>query len=216
MSLTLARLVLLLAMRCLGARHAAWAQAMSVEFEVAAKDKRALSFALGCLGGAWRIMPAHADGRFMLSSHALALGVLVPVAAMLALAALFGFPFVAATTGIDGYLSGSGEHLFLLNAGSRGIAPSLTLLVLLMAACHLPLAWWVLDRDWERVGIALRFAAALVTTLTIMTCCAALDATRLLLPIGVMTLELAAVAALTRWHDRLISHEKIEDFEPAY
>lgn len=216
MKITTARLALVLATRSLGARHDAWAQAMSIEFEEAVKDGRELSFAIGCLTGAWRMMPAHAEGRFLLSSHALAIGLLVPMAAMLALAALFGFPFVAATTGIDGYLSGSGEHLLLLNAGSRGIAPSLTLLVLLMAACHLLLAWWVLDRDWDRIGIAVRSAAALTTTLTIMTCCAALDPTRLLSPIAVMSLELAAVAALTKWHDRVIGSQEVEHFEPAY
>jgi hypothetical protein len=176
---------------------------MAAELEVAEKEGRPLRFALGCLTGAWRMMPAHAEGRFVLTSYALSLAVLIPVAGMLMLAATSGFPFFASSDGVDGYLSGSGAHVLLLNAGNLTVAPSLTLLMLLMAALHLPLAWWVLDGDWDRVGAAGRFGAAIATTLLMVTSCAGLDASRLLLPIGVLAAEMGAIRALTRWHHRL-------------
>jgi hypothetical protein len=199
--------------RSLGVHRSAWAQAMAAELEMAEKDGRPLRFALGCLIGAWRMMPAHAEGRFVLTSHLLSLGVLIPVATMLLLAAAFGFPFFTASHGIDGYLWGSGTYASLLDAGNRFIAPSLTLLMLLMAAFHLPLAWWVLDGDWDRVGAASRFGAAIAVTLLIVTSCAALDAALLLLPIGVLAVEMVAIWALTSWHYRLFGGA-IEEFGP--
>ncbi len=184
---------------------------MAAELEAAEADGRPLRFALGCLAGAWRMMPNHAEGRFVLASYALTLGVLIPTAAMLALAAAFGFPFVEASEGIGGSLSGSGAHVLLLNDGSRTVAPSLTLAMLLLAICHLPLAWWILDRDWERVAAVGRFGAATATTLTIVTSCVALDATRLLLPIAALTVELATVSALAWWHARLFGGDANEN-----
>jgi hypothetical protein len=204
-----------LAIRSLGADRGEWAQAMAAEYSVAEDDGRPLRFALGCLMGAWQMMLANAEGRFVLSSHAFSIGILVPVAGMLALAALFGFPFLAASDGIHGYLSGSGTHVMLLNAGSWALAPSLTLLMLLMALYHLPLAWWILDRDWERVGAANRFGAAIATTLTIMTCCAALDPTRLMVPLGIMAGEIGAISALAWWHEQLSGQGPFEAFDPS-
>lgn len=206
---------MVLAARSLGAHRSAWAQAMAAELETADEEGRSLRFALGCLMGAWRTMPAHAEGRFVLASYALSLGVLVPVAAMLVLATAFGFPFFAASRGVEGYLLGSGAHVLLLNAGNMIVAPSLALLMLLMAALHLPVAWWMLDSDWDRVAAASRFGAAAVTTLTIVTSCAALDPSRLLLPIGVLAAEMGAIWALTRWHHRLFGDDALDDFGAA-
>lgn len=84
--------------------------------------------------------------------------------------------------------------------------------MLLLAACHLPLAWWILERNWERVADVSRFGAATATTLTLVTSCVALDATRLAVPIVAFALELAAMAALAWWHKRLLDREAMEDF----
>jgi hypothetical protein len=186
---------------------------MAAEFDAAEEDGRPLRFALGCLIGAWRMMPTHAEGRFVLASYALSLGVLIPVAAMLALAAAFGFPFFAASNGLEGYLWGSGAQVLLLNDGNMIVAPSLALLVMALAALHLPLAWWTLDGDWDRVAAASRFGAAAATTLAIVTSLAALDPSRLLLPIAVLAAEMATIGALTRWHQRLFGgDEALDDF----
>ena len=127
---TAARVVITLATRSLSADRSSWAQAMTAEFDVAEEDGRPLRFALGCLWCAWRMMPTHAEGRFVLASYALSIGLLMPVAAMLALAAAFGFPFVAPHNGLGGYLSSSGSHVVLLNEGSMVAATSLTLVML--------------------------------------------------------------------------------------
>lgn len=201
-----------LATRSLGADRSSWAQAMTAEFDVAEEDGRPLRFALGCLWCAWRMMPKHAEGRFVLASYALSIGLLMPIAAVLALAAAFGFPFVAPNDGLGGYLSGSGTHVLLLNAGNAAAAMSLTLVMLSMAAYHLPLAWWTLDRDWERVASAHRFGAATATTLLMVTSCAALDTTQLLLPIAALMVEWGALSALTWWHARLVSDGRAEEF----
>ncbi len=206
---------MVLTVRSLGSHRSAWAQAMAAELEVAEEHGRPLRFALGCLIAAWRMMPAHTEGRFVLASYALSLGILIPMAAMLTLAAAFGFPFFAAGHGVDGYLWGSGTHVLLLNAGNLMVAPSLTLLMLLMAALHLPLAWWILDGDWDRVAAVNCFGAATATTLTIVTSCAGLDPSCLLLPIGVLATEMGAIWALTRWHHRLFGSGAIDEFDPA-
>ena len=188
---------------------------MAAEFEAAKEDGHPFRFALGCLIGAWRMMPAHAEGRFLLASYALSLGILIPMAAMLALAAACGFPFLAASDGVDGYLSGSGAHVLLLNDGNLLIAPSLTLLMMAMAAFHLPLAWWMLDRDWARVAAANRFGAAIAMTLAIVTSCAVLDPTRLLLPIMLLAAEMGMILALMRWHQSLFGVDAFDTFGAA-
>lgn len=130
-------------------------------------------------------------------------------------AAAFGFPFLAASDGVDGYFSGSGAHVLLLNDGSLFVAPSLTLLMMGMAALHLPLAWWMLDGDWDRVAAANRFGAAIAMTLVIVTNCAALDPTRLLLPIAVLAAEMGMILALTRWHQHLFGVDAVDAFAAA-
>lgn len=199
MTAAVARLVVALATQSLGAHRSDWARAMTAELEAAEEDGRALRFALGCLWGAWRMLPGHAEGRFALASHTLAIGLLLPMATLLGLAAVFGFP--AAEAG--GFPPSGATPSSLLNAGNRAAASSLALATFALAALHLPLAWWVLDRDWRRVGAVHRMGAAIATTLTMFTACAALDATRLALPLLVLAGELAALQALARWHTRL-------------
>lgn len=208
MTRRLAWLVMALTARSLGPRRADWASAMAAELEVVQAEGHPLRFATGCLFGAWRMMLWDAEGRFKLAAHALAIGVLLPVAGMLAVAAIFGFPFVAASDGLAGYLYGSGRHTLLLNVGNMIAAPSLLCLMLAMAGLHLPVAWWILDRDWHRIGIAGRFAAAAVTTLTIVSGCAAIDPTRLILPIWILAAETAAIITLATWQSQLPRHEQ--------
>ena len=212
MSAAFARMLMTLAARCLGDRHREWARAMEAEFEEAAEDGHAFAFAIGCLASAWREAPRHEEGRFAVVGHAFALGLLVPIAALLASAALLGFPYVEfGRAGIDGVLSGGGAQLFLLNEGNSAVGPALTLLVLALAATHLLLAWWLLERDWERVAAVERFGAATATTFALFSCAAALDASRILLPVGGLVAELAAVAALARWHARLADGRTPDD-----
>ncbi|OAN57266.1 hypothetical protein A7X12_08635 [Sphingomonas sp. TDK1] len=193
-------------MGSLGADRGGWARAMAAECDAAEADGRLLGFALGCLLGAWRILPQHREGRFTLLRHAFSLGMLLPMAALLAVAAILGLPWIEAPNGVAWLLVGNSGSGSLLNAGSRSVAPALTLVLLQLSACHLPLAWWMLDRDWNRVAAAARFGAAAMVTLLIVTACAALNVTALLLPCTMIGVEFAAVLALASMQSRQDRH----------
>ncbi|OAN67251.1 hypothetical protein A7X12_01155 [Sphingomonas sp. TDK1] len=203
----LPRLLLALAMQLLGSHRRNWALAMASEFEIAARDGQAFRFAFGCLLGACRSLPDHAEGRFTLASYALVFGLFLPMATALSMAAASGFPFVEARDGIHGLVLGSGSHRVLLDAGSLALGPALTLVMLLLATCHLPAAWWVLERDWHRVATALRLAAAIMATLAIVTACAALDAAVLLVPFLALVAEAVTIAGLARFEDAAPAEE---------
>jgi hypothetical protein len=200
MTRVLARWILVLAAHSLGVHRRAWAEAMVAEFDAAEEDRRPLVFALGCLAAAWRTLPQHAEGRSALARHGVAFGLLLPVSAALILAAFHGLPFVEGRGGLAGLVSGRGPSASLLNAGSQAIAPALTLAMLQLAACHVPLAWWVLEQDWRRVTTAACGGAATMATLLLVTACAALNVVAILQPGLVLALELAAVTVLARWH----------------
>ncbi|WP_133726918.1 hypothetical protein [Novosphingobium sp. GV027] len=196
----LARLVLALAVQSLGTRHRPWAQAMCAEFALAQADGTALRFSSGCLLAAWRMLPHHSEGRFALASYALCLGLLLPMGALLAVAALSGFPFVDASAGWAGFLLGQGTFTSQLNVGTQCLAPLLMALTIMLAAAHVPLAWWVLDHDWPRIAALSRLGAAGMVTLLLGLACAAVSVAKLAQPCAAMALECAAVSALALWH----------------
>lgn len=131
------RLLLALAIRSLPAHRHVWAQAMAAEFEIAEVDGQSFSFALGCLYGAWQTMPDHGEGRFALASHAMVLGLLVPMVTISMVAALLGFPCVEVGNGLLPFLAGHGVHLSLLAPGTYAVAPALKLVMLLLTIGHL-------------------------------------------------------------------------------
>jgi hypothetical protein len=194
---------MILAARALGAHRRDWAYAMQAEFEIAMEDGRPLAFATGCLIAAWREMPRHAEGRFALTNHAIAIGMILPMAALLLSAALLGFPFIAfANPGAFGFPSGKGAHMLLLNAGNMAVAPSLTLLILLLAVSHARVAWLLLEENWEGAMAFGRLGAAATTTLIIFTTFS-LHPSYAVLPIAFLAVQTLAVLALARWHGRL-------------
>lgn len=198
------RLLLALAIRSLPAHRHVWAQAMAAEFESAEADGRSFSFALGCLYGAWRTLPDHDEGRLALASHAVVLGLLVPMAAISAVAALFGFPCVEVGDGIVPFLVGHGAHPSLLTPGTRAVAPALTLVMVLLTMSQLSLAWRALDRDWSRVAAAMRFNAAGLTTLAAVSWCIGLDVTALFWPLGGWVVEAITLRLLAGWHSDIV------------
>jgi hypothetical protein len=177
---------------------------MQAELEVAIGDGRPLAFAMGCILAAWRELPAHAEGRFTLASHLLAIGLIVPIAALLLWCGFIGYPYLAfGKVGMWGFLAGNSEQLSLLNDGDWAVAPALSLLILVQAGTQLLLAWFVLERDWERVAAIGRFNAATLTTLAIVTSLLDLMGTSILLQTAGLTVETLAVLALARWHEQL-------------
>lgn len=207
MTVPVPRWLLALAIRSLPAHRQVWAQAMAAEFESAEADGQSFSFALGCLYGAWRTLPDHGEGRFALANHAVVLGLLVPMATILMMAALFGFPCVEVSHGLLAFLTGDGAHSSLLTPGTYALAPALTLVMVLLTVGHLFLAWWALDRDWPRVAAAMRFNAASLTTLASVSWCIGLDGTPLFVPLGAWALEAIMLRLLAGWHSDIVDSE---------
>lgn len=202
MKAAVARSLMALATYCLGDSRREWAHAMQAEFHEAGAAGRQLSFAAGCLIAAWREMPRHAEGRLILADHALALGLLVPVA-FLQFACAIGL--LSGKGGVYGMLAmGGTEDPYLAYAQFSAI-PVLLMLWLLLGAAHLRLAWALLDRDWERVVQAGSLIAAAALTLVIMVEVLYLQAAFLGSVMAVMVIELIFVTAASRLHGRVSS-----------
>jgi len=192
-----AQLLMALATHCLGDDRREWAQAMQAEYDEAGADGRQLGFAAGCLIVAWREMPRHAEGRLFLADHALALGLLVPVA-FLQFACAIGLS--SGPGGMYGVLAMiGGEDPYLANAQFSAM-PVLLVLWLLLGAAHLRLAWTLLDRNWVGVVQAGSLIGAAALTLVTMVAVVHLQAAFLAPVMGVMVIELIFVAAASRLH----------------
>lgn len=203
MNTALARVAVALAVRSLGRERKDWSRAMVAELEAAIDDGRPLIFAIGCLFAAWRELPAHPEGRLTLATHLLAIGLVVPTAALSFWCAYLGYPYLAlGKIGVLGFLAGHSEKIPLLNDGDWALAPSVTLLILLQAVSQLLLAWFVVERDWARVAAIGRFNAATLSTLSIVTSLLGLMGANILLPLAALVTEMLGVFALARWHDQ--------------
>ena len=195
-----ARALMVMATGCLGESRREWAVAMQAEFEAAAAEGRAMPFALGCLAAAGRQMLWREEGHFILTSYALALGLLLPMAAVQIGCALLGLPYLYADAGLPVVLLKGGAGDPVLKSVFLGGVPSFTLMLLVMGAGHLRLAWVILERDWTRaLRVSIAMAAAAMTLVLVMSACF-IDASRALLQSGVLAIELATVAMAARWH----------------
>jgi hypothetical protein len=199
MKTALPRALMALSTSCLGGQRHEWARAMQAEFEAAADEGKPMSFALGCLVAAWREMPAHEEGRFVLASYVLAIGLIVPAAALM-LASIFAGGAAAHLAG-DLLPVGNGRDPLLTEANVSAV-PSLAVLVLLLAAGHLSIAWTMLERDWQRVAASTRLTAAITVTLAIFSGLVFLSDSGLI-HAAVSALELAGIFVLARWHAEL-------------
>jgi hypothetical protein len=200
----LAQMILTLAAHTLGERNAVWAQAMRAELDTAIDDHGALRFASGCLLAAWRELPRLSDGRLVLASNALAIGLIVPLAALWLWIGVLGFPYLAfGDIGFWDFLVGRSEQIPMLLVGEWALAPALTLVILLQSAGQLLLAWFLLERNWTRVAAVARFNAATLTSLVIVTGMLGVTGIGILLGIAVLITETLAVLALAWWHDHL-------------
>lgn len=200
----MSRAMMAVAGRCLGESRRDWAAAMEAEFAIAAMAGKPLAFAAGCLAAAWRDMLSREDGRFTLTSYAVALGLMVPMAAIQFGCALFGFPFLyPGTEGLAGALLLGGDHLDLVGDFYRTAVPPLGLLLIALGVGHLRIAWAMLDCDWARVRRIGTLTLAVATTLILFMGALFLDSSRALLQVGVLTIELAILWLLARWSARL-------------
>lgn len=190
-----------LAVGCLGESRE-WAFAMQGEFEAAIEDGTSFAFATGCLVAAWRQMPKHPDGRLALASYALALGLLVPMAA-LQFACAMDLPGLFAGTGMLGALDGGATREPYLASAQISAVPVLLLLWLSLGAAHLRLAWLLVEQDWTRAFHTGALTAAAAVTFLLFAEVLFLDSTPLLLQAATLAVELLAVMAAARWHARI-------------
>lgn len=197
----LSRALVAVAAGCLGETRRDWAQAMEAELDAARADGRSLSFAAGCLMAALRQMPRQAEGRLQLANHALALGLLVPVAFLL-------FGLSSGQGGLYGATGAAGAADSLLGYAQLRAVPALLISWLLLGVGHLLLAWTLLDRDWTRVVGAGALIAAASLTLYLFMGVLLLDAAVLRLLPGVLAVELLLVLGIARWHARIFTHPR--------
>ena len=194
MTAALARALVALAVSCLGGARREWGLAMQVELEAAREAGRPLSFAAGCLLTAWRELPAHEEGRFIMASNVLALVLIVPAAALLTSSLVADFPL--------SILGWTGSARPLLNDANRSAVPALAALVALLAAWHVRIAWLMLERDWARVASAGMLVAAATVTLTLFTGLVFVDYFAALTQAAAVAVELSGISALAWWHAR--------------
>jgi hypothetical protein len=203
MMAALSRAAMALAISCLGDRRRDWALAMEAEFEAASEDGKPLAFASGCLVAAWRELPRHEEGRFIIASHAFAFAVIISTAALLASSVIAGFPYsYLGQIEVRDMLGAAGGSQPLLSEANRPALPSLAALVLLLAASHLRIAWLVLERDWVRVAAMAALISAATVTLIIFTTVVFVHSASALVQAGALGMELTGISALAGWHAR--------------
>ncbi len=202
MSDALARLLMALMTRWLGAARRDWAQAMQAEYHEAADAGEGLGFAAGCLSSAARAMLAQPEGRFAVATHVLAVGVLVPMAGLLLVSAALGFPYLAFET-VGAQALGSGWPRGAVNAGNRSGVPLLAMLTGAIGIGHVALAWALLERDWERLARFARIGAAMLATMVAFSGVLFLYDPCAVPQLAIVGGELALVWLAVRWHEEL-------------
>ncbi|KQM57231.1 MULTISPECIES: hypothetical protein [unclassified Sphingomonas] len=146
---SLSRAIMVLATACMGEDRRDWAAAMTAEFDAAADDGRAMSFAAGCLLAAGRELLVSAHGRFLMTSYAVALGIMLPVAALQIACAVFGLTYLyPGHHGLSGALI-EGMSTVWMRGFYQSAGPMLALLQLAIGIAHLRGAWLLLERDWD-------------------------------------------------------------------
>lgn len=200
MTTRVTQLVMTLALRCLPSDDGEWGRAMLAEFDIARRDGKPLGFAFGCLIAGWRRLPFHSEGQFALVCHALALGLIVPIATFHLGCALSGARFML--SGHDHY------HAMLMADGVRGhvladaylaATPTLTILLLLLGSAHLAVAWFILDGRWRRAAIIWLVAAVIAAAIVGIVVTTIPGAGGSAIQFAALAIELAAIPLLATW-----------------
>ncbi|WP_267436015.1 hypothetical protein [Sphingomonas sp. GM_Shp_1] len=199
MSDLLARRIVALAVRCLPPQERFWGRAMQAELEEVAAHGPALPFALGCLMTAWRRLPLHRNGRALLASHVLTIGLILPFAAFHVQCALRGAYFL---------LSGRDPYYAALTMGSaaqqaravlyRDMTPAVTVLLLLLGLVHMFLAWTVVQRRWRRAAM-LWLMAGVIAAATVIVIAPIATPMGIVVQCLALGIEMLAIPVLARW-----------------
>ncbi len=203
MTAAVSRALLALASRSLGSKRRTWAMAMEAEFEAAVEDRRPFLFALGCLFTAWREIGKHSEGRLILANYALALGLLIPVAALQFQQAI-GFLSLAEGPPFGIPSAGDGPNLYLIWSQNSAI-PILLVTWLLLGIAHLCLAWMLVEGDWPRIVKCGTLIGAATITLSLFMGVLMLDLSSLRAQVAELAIEFVAVVSISRWHMRVLA-----------
>jgi hypothetical protein len=199
-----ARALMNIAAASLGKTRRDWALAMEGEFEASVEDGKPLAFAIGCLTAALGDLTTHREGRFLLMSYVVVLGVLLPLSAFFLSAFLIGFPFLDDTDVLLAGPSAASSTRSLLNEGNTSAAPALALLVLALTGLLLLVGWAVLNRNWRQAQIMVQLSASATITLSLFTGVIFLEPSATLKLFIALAIEVAAVWILASWHEHLI------------
>ncbi len=200
MRATVSRAILALATFGMRSRDQGWGIAMRSELEEAIAEGAGLQFAFGCLVASWGRIPTHDEGRFSLTIHALALGLIVPIAAWQVTGLCQGFP---AMLRIGDFAAPDSLQGYLMTSAYQGLTPLIAAVSLLLGVAHLRLAWMLLDRDWAGVEAAGAMSLAAAVTTIILIGLLNCDVSQALRQGAILLLELTIVATLARWHATL-------------
>ncbi|MEH3159671.1 MAG: hypothetical protein PGN08_12520 [Sphingomonas taxi] len=204
MTMLLSRAIMTLAKACMGDDRRDWSLAMQAEYEVAAADGQALSFASGCLLAAWRQMLMSAQGRFTMTNYAIALGIMIPMAALQIGCAVFGLPYLyPGQHGLAGAMLVGGSHEALLRSIYLGAVPSLALIQMVTGIGHVRLAWLLVERDWPGALRSALWTLAGAMALVIVMGVLFLDSRQALMQGAVVGIELAILAVITGRHGEM-------------
>jgi len=203
MTLAVSRALLSLASRSLGSDRRTWAMAMEAEFEAAVDDRRPFLFALGCLFAAWREIGKHSEGRLIVATYALALGVLIPMAALQFQQAV-GFLSSAEGPPFGNPSASDGPNLYLIWSQNSAI-PVLLITWLLLGMAHLFLAWMLVEGDWPRIVKCGTLIGAAMITLSLFMGVLMLDLSSLRAQVAELAIEFVAVVSISRWHARVLA-----------
>jgi hypothetical protein len=197
------RALLALASRSLGSDRRTWAMAMEAEFEAAVEDRRPFLFALGCLFAASREIGKHSEGRLIVATYALALGVLIPMPAMQFQQAV-GFLSSAEGPPFGNPSASDGPNLYLIWSQNSAI-PVLLITWLLLGMAHLFLAWMLVEGDWPRIVKCGTLIGAAMITLSLFMGVLMLDLSSLRAQVAELAIEFVAVVSISRWHTRVVA-----------
>ena len=203
MTAAVSRALLSLASRSLGSDRRTWAMAMEAEFEAAVDDRRPFLFALGCLFAVWREIGKHSEGRLILANYALALGLLIPMAALQFQQAA-GFLSSAGGPPFGVPAAADGPNLYLIWSQNSAI-PVLLITWLLLGMTHLCLAWMLVEGDWPRIVKCGTLIAAAMITLSLFMGVLMLDLSSLRAQVAELAIEFVAVVSMSRWHIRVLA-----------
>jgi hypothetical protein len=200
----LSRAIMALAICALDRSRHQWSIAMRAEYEAAAGEGASLSFAFGCLVAAWREMLTREEGHFTLTSYGLALGLIVPMAAVQIGCALLGLPYLyPGHDGLPGALLFGGAQEHHMRSVYQAAIPIMAFLLLLLGIGQLCIAWAMLDRNWARVTRIFMLTLAAAATLIIFMSALFIDSSQALLQAAVQLIELATIWMIARWHASL-------------